>query len=194
MPNTMNVDNFKANFDGGSRPNRYSISGVIGSNKLQTVGAETSGLLVRATSMPAVTVGIMRVPFRGRVVKIPGDRTYEEWTCTFYDSFSGDALYNNFWNWNNDFNDHASNTPAGGAIEGFGINLDPGANIYQDWTVNQLSMHGDVGRCVVMANCWPTVVSEIALSYDSADTIAEFTVTFAYDYLKTDCVLSKVDA
>jgi hypothetical protein len=185
MPNNMNVDTFKGQFDGGSRPNRYEISGNIGGK--QAVDASVAGLLVRATSMPAVTVGIMRVPFRGRVVKIPGDRTYEEWTFTCYDSFEKTEMYNNFYNWNNDFSDHVSNTPQGGYVQGGGVNLDPSADVYQDWTVSQLNMSGEAKRCTTLVNCWPTNVSEIALSYDSADTIAEFTVTFAYDYLTGDC-------
>jgi len=186
MPSNMNVDTFKGQFDGGSRPNRYSISGNIGGR--QAVEGHVAGLLVRATSMPAVTVGIMRVPFRGRVVKIPGDRTYEEWTFTCYDSFEKTEMYNNFYNWNNDFSDHASNTPMGGYVSGSsGVNLDPSSEVYQDWTVRQLMLDGNIGRCTTLVNAWPTVVSEIALSYDSADTIAEFTVTFAYDYLTADC-------
>ena len=182
----MNVDTFKGQFDGGSRPNRYSISGNIGGR--QAVARDVAGLLVRATSMPAVTVGIMRVPFRGRVVKIPGDRTYEEWTFTCYDSFSKTEMYNNFWDWNNDFSDHVNNTAQGAYKDGLGgVNLNPEATVYQDWTVMQLDMVGAIGRCTTLVNCWPTVVSEIALSYDSADTIAEFTVTFAYDYLTPSC-------
>ena len=184
MPSKMNVDNFKANFDGGSRPNRYQISGILGHTGKQ-VDASTTGLLCRATSMPAVTVGIMRVPFRGRVVKIPGDRTYEEWTCTFYDTFDTNSMhYNEFWKWNAGFNDHPKNIPGPDYQDGSGVKLDSSSKMFQDWTVGQLDLVGDTKRHVTMKNAWPTVVSEIALTYDSSDTIAEFTVTFAYDWLE----------
>ena len=176
----MNVDKFKANFDGGSRPNRYQVSGQIGS--FGTVAAGTNGLLCRATSMPSATVGIMRVPFRGRVVKIPGDRTYEEWTCTFYDSMKDPhELHDKFWAWNNVFNVHETNVP------GPGYDATPGVDLngeMEDWHVSQLGMDGGYIRTIKLVNCWPTLVSEIALTYDAADTIAEFTVTFAYDYLE----------
>ena len=175
----MNVDNFKANFDGGSRPNRYQVSGDIGS--FGTVNAAAEGLLCRATSMPSATVGIMRVPFRGRVVKIPGDRTYEEWTCTFYDSLTDKhALHDKFWKWNNEFNIHETNVPGPGYDAAPGVDLN---GEMKDWVVGQMGMDGTVGRRIKLVNCWPTVVSEVALSYDAADTIAEFSVTFAYDYL-----------
>jgi len=185
-PSKMNVDNFKANFDGGSRPNRYMVSGILGPTGKQ-IDASTTGLLCRATSMPAVTVGIMRVPFRGRVVKIPGDRTYEEWTCTFYDTFATGTragAYNEFWKWNAGFNDHPKNIPGPAFAVGSGVNLDSSSTMFRDWTVGQLDMLGDTKRHVVMKSAWPTVVSEIALTYDSSDTIAEFTVTFAYDWLE----------
>jgi len=176
----MNVDNFRSNFDGGSRPNRYQVSGKIGS--FGEVKASTNGLLCRATSMPSATVGIMRVPFRGRVVKIPGDRTYEEWTCTFYDSMKDPhELHDKFWAWNNVFNVHETNVPGSGFAADSGVNLN---SEMEYWTVAQLGMDGNPKRKTRLVNCWPTVVSEIALTYDAADTIAEFSVTFAYDYLE----------
>lgn len=185
VTNSMNVDAFKTNFDGGSRPNRYTVSGKIGGTAI-VVDSTTQGLLCRATSMPAVTVGIMRVPFRGRVVKIPGDRTYEEWTCTFYDTFMESSnLYNSFWNWNREFNNHKTNIPEASFQNSGGVNLDPAGVNFQDWTVEQLNMMGTPARTVKLMSAWPSVVSEIALTYDAADTIAEFTVTFAYDWLET---------
>ena len=38
--------------------------------------------LCRSAGIPASTIGTVEVPFRGRVIKLPGDRTFESWTIT----------------------------------------------------------------------------------------------------------------
>ena len=129
----------------------------------------------------------MRVPFRGRIVKIPGDRTYDEWTMTLYDTFtdgagSGTSNVRKFFHaWNAEFNLHESNKP-GKKFSSDGKSLDYLA-LFAELTVSQLSLNGDIMRSVTLSNTWPTVVGEIVLNYDSSDTIAEYSVTFAYDYL-----------
>ena len=181
----MNVDVFKANFDGGSRANRFAVTGQIGGLN----PAPISNIVVKAGSMPAVTVGILRVPFRGRVVKMPGDRTYEEWTFTVMDGFDDKSNFRDkFLQWNEIFNQHQSNTPgipfsAGLApVTGPGIDMNH-ADLFTDWNVHQLGLQGHAVRSVTLHKCWPTVVGEVALSYESSDTISEYTVTLAYDYL-----------
>tara|TARA_Y100000034_G_scaffold130821_1_gene190247 strand:+ start:1870 stop:2421 length:552 start_codon:yes stop_codon:yes gene_type:complete len=179
----MNVAEFKSNFDGGSRSNRFLISGDIGAG-----GGPINSIVVKAGSMPAVTLGILRVPFRGRVVKIPGDRTYEEWTFTVLDGFDNRSEWRNaFVTWNAEFNLHESNVP-GSFGSGPGINLDD-QNLFKTWTVMQLGLDGSDQRTVSLNKCWPVVVSELALSYDNADTISEYTVTFAYDWISGDGIV-----
>ena len=60
--------------------------------------------------------------------------------------------------------------------------------VYTTWTVEQLGMDGTpiAGRKVSLINCWPVTVGAIELSYDTADTLTEYTVTLAYDYLESD--------
>ena len=175
----MNVDVFKANFDGGSRANRFAVTGQIGGLN----PASINNIVVKAGSMPAVTVGILRVPFRGRVVKMPGDRTYEEWTFTVMDGFDDNSNFRDkFLKWNEIFNQHQSNTPGTPFSTGSGIDMNH-ANLFTDWNVHQLGLQGHAVRSVTLHKCWPTVVGEVALSYESSDTISEYTVTLAYDYL-----------
>jgi len=175
----MNVAVFKSNFDGGSRSNRFAVTGKIGAG-----GPDINNIVVKAASMPAVTVGILRVPFRGRVVKVPGDRTYEEWTFTVMDGFAAKSEFRDkFYAWNEEFNLHQDNIPGPLYSNGAGgVDLDE-ADLFTEWNVQQMGLNGAVHRCITLSKCWPTVVSELALSYDNADTIAEYTVTLAYDYL-----------
>ena len=177
----MNVDVFKKSFQGGSRPNRFAVTGWIGGPQI----AILDNVLVRAASMPSVTVGIMRVPFRGRIVKVPGDRTYEEWTFTMYDDFEPHEFRNNFLAWNEAFNLHEDNIPGPLFAQTHGIDL-LDIHLFTEFQIHQLDMNGNVARTVELNWCWPTVVGELVLNYDSADTISEYTVTLAYDYLNDD--------
>lgn len=187
MP-SMKVDVFKANFDGASRPNRYAVAGEIGQE------GSLNNILVRAASMPSSTVGIIRVPFRGRIVKIPGDRTYEEWTFTMYDAFEGSGQgpagtiehRNRFLKWSQNMNEHDQNIPTGSWASNSGSIdlLDP--STFTEFQVHQLDLVGNSRRVVSLFNCWPTVVSELTLNYDSSDALAEFSVTLAYDHMEED--------
>ena len=183
----MNVSEFKSNFDGGSRSNRFIISGAIPKAGISDVTRgqdDINSIVVKAGSMPAVTLGILRVPFRGRVVKIPGDRTYEEWTFTVMDGFDNNSEWRNgFVGWNAEFNLHEENVP-GSFGSGLGVDLD--GPLFETWTVEQLGLDGGVGRTINLNKCWPVMISEIALSYDNADTISEYTVTMAYDWIDGD--------
>ena len=187
----MNIQTFKDAFDGGTRPNRFIVGGGIynpagdgggegGSVEQLASAANNKQLMVKAASMPSQTLGILQVPFRGRFAKLPGDRAYPEWTFTCLDeSVSGSgSLRRKFELWHQVFNPHATN-----------IVSDP-ANIlagkgeaYTSWTVTQIDMSGNDLRTVTLHKCWPVEVGAIDLSYDTADTLTEFSVTLAYDYL-----------
>ncbi|MAH43539.1 hypothetical protein CL614_07540, partial [archaeon] len=71
-----NIANFRSNFQGGTRPNRFLVEGIIGDTGF---GIAPFNFLVKATSLPASTIGVIPVPYRGRVLKIPGDRMFAEW-------------------------------------------------------------------------------------------------------------------
>jgi len=163
---SMKISTFKAEFDGGTRPNRFMVN---------IDGVET--ILVKAASIPAETIGILQIPFRGRVAKLPGDRAYAEWTFTVLDDVKHnirDVLVK----WHRKFNQHESNIPDNPDILG-GSDEDN----YKTITVKQLNMTGDPHTCVNMEVCWPVEVGAIDLSYDTADQATEFSCTLAYDYL-----------
>lgn len=170
----MDVGGFKAAFkDGGTRPNRFIIDGEIGAG-----GGAVNSVMVKAGSMPPSTLGIIQVPFRGRVVKIPGDRAYPEWTFTILDSFAaGNDFRRKFEKWNEAFNTHVDNVTT--------LDLSD-ENMFTQWTVRQLDLNGEPKRVVSLHNCWPIEVAALDLTYDSADTLVEYTITLAYDWITLD--------
>ena len=92
---------FQSAIKGGVRPNLFSVehgfpTGVAeptidGTGKPE----ESVTYMCKAAALPATNVGTVELPFRGRVLKVPGDRTYETWTGTFYmdDAFELRAEY-----------------------------------------------------------------------------------------------------
>jgi hypothetical protein len=79
----FNISNFRAALDAGAKPNLFSINmnlptGVTGGG----VDFQNRLILCKSAAIPALTVGIIEVPYRGRRIKLPGDRVYGDWTIT----------------------------------------------------------------------------------------------------------------
>lgn len=173
---------------GGSRPNLFEceitfpelggIEALTDSDKLDL------RFLIKAAQLPGSTIGSIPVPFRGRTLKIAGDRTYDPWTITVINDTKFN-LRNLFEQWSNAMNRHDDNT---GVIT---------PSLYQrEIIVRQLSrgiqdtstvVGGDKKISVLKSyklwGCFPTSVDPIPLSYDSNDTIEEFNVTFEVQWM-----------
>jgi hypothetical protein len=169
MAITSSISNFRSNFQGGTRPNRFLVTGGIGA---APIGDD--GFLIKATTLPASTNGVIPVPYRGRVLKIPGDRMFAEWAITVIDDADESTdLRGLFTKWSNDVNAHVANTTK-----------DPNmTETMTMWTVQMLSQKDDSPiRTIELHNCWPIEVAAVDLSYDTADSITEFSVNLAYDF------------
>ena len=100
------LDEFKSNFHGGTRRNRFEINGAItgGGGALTTYHAY-------AFSLPQIGIGEIPVDYRGRRLYIPGDRDYPQWTLTILDDAAGagSQIYHGFQEWQRQINDHVEN-------------------------------------------------------------------------------------
>ena len=119
---------------------------------------------MKAAALPASTIASVDVPFRGRILKVAGDRTFETWTITVINDvdFSIRSAFEKWMNVINRMNDATGVT-------------DPGA-YYKDAKVKQLDRNGGVLRVYKFWDIFPTNISTIDLSYETTDTIQEFTV------------------
>ena len=193
-----NINQFKSRLQGGVRPNLFQVDIVfptasfdLGENKTTAATLSEAGrYLCRSAQIPAANQGLIEVPFRGRFLKIPGDRTFEPWTATFYNTTDFD-LRAAFEQWINIGNkaDEALGTFEFGSSGSF-------SEYFQDITVRQLDKNPDskgvdtvdggrnkVLREYKLIGAWPTSVGAINLAYDSNDQIEEFDVEFQYQYL-----------
>ena len=160
------ITDFKSKLTGGgARPNLFEVElafpGAVG---VDNDTLQKARFLVKAAALPASTVSPIDVPFRGRVLKIAGDRTFETWTITVINDvdFSIRSAFEKWMNTINKMND------------GTGL-TDPEA--YQaDAYVYQLGRDGGILRSYHFYDVFPTNISTIDLSYETTDTIEEFTV------------------
>lgn len=163
-----NITDFKAKLaGGGARANQFKV--VMPFPGYAQVGGEIEELafLCKSTTIPAMTVGTVNVNFRGRAIKIAGDRTFADWSVTVIND-TNFKLRNAFERWQNGINNMSDN-------EG----LTNPADYQVDAFVDHLDRNGNTVKSYTLRGAFPTSVAEIALSYDTVDAIEEFAVTFA---------------
>ena len=160
------ISDFKSRLSGGgARPNLFEVElafpNAVG---IENDVLQKSRFLVKAAALPASTIAPIDVPFRGRILKIAGDRTFETWTITVLND-TDFSIRSAFEKWMNVINKMSDAT---------GL-VDP--ETYQkDATVKQLDRDGSVLRSYKFWDIFPTNISTIDLSYETTDTLEEFTV------------------
>jgi len=179
------LSNFISDIGQGVKPNMFSVDIAFPDSVDGAAGdADMINLLCKSAALPASNLGVIEVPFRGRTVKIAGDRTFDTWTATFVnDKEMKIRAY--FEQWLANINSHDANnaplfTPGEGGETGYTKTL----------KVKQLEKNAtDSGQVLRQYNLYfgfPTNVSQIDLAYDSNDQIEEFTVEFQYSYWKVE--------
>jgi hypothetical protein len=166
---TLGVDQFKSKLTGGgARANLFQVTcnfpGFAGGN------SELASFMIKAASLPGSTIGGIEVPFRGRKLKIAGDRTFDQWTITIINDVPM-KLRDAFERWMNGVNQHQSNVGRGNPRD------------YQtDWAVTQLDKSGSPVKNYIFRGVFPRTVAPIDLSYETVDAIEDFQVTVDYQY------------
>ena len=165
-PVLRTLSDFKAKMTGGgARPNlfevvlQFPISAPTDTDTLQK-----SRFLVKAAALPASNIGPIEVPFRGRVLKLAGDRTFDTWTITVLND-TDFALRSAFEKWMNSMN----------RMEDATGTQDP-AFYQSDAYVYQLDRDGSTLRTYRFHDVFPNNLSSMDLNYESTDSIHEFTV------------------
>ncbi len=167
-PALRKISDFKSKLaGGGARPNLFEV--VLSfptSAPTNTNTLDKSRFLIKAAALPSSTIGPINVPFRGRILKIAGDRTFESWTVTVIND-TDFAIRSALEKWMNSMNRVSDATGA----------VDPA--LYQaDAYVYQLDRDGSTLRSYHMYDIFPTSIASIPLSYEETDRIEEFTCEF----------------
>ena len=170
-PPLRTISDFKSKLTGGgARANLFEV--VLNFPDLaqpDSAVLDKARFLVKGANLPASNVAQIEVPFRGRVLKIAGDRTFDSWTVTVIND-TDFAIRSAFERWSNTINRLSDNT-------GLTNLFDYQADAY----VYQLDRDGSTLRSYRFYDTFPTQVGPIELSYD-AQGIQEFTVELQVQY------------
>jgi len=169
----LGVDDFKAKLrGGGARANLFKAT----LNFPQYAGGdvELTSFMCRAAQLPESTTNIINIPFRGRELKIAGDRTFADWNVTIMNDtdFSvRDAMER----WLNGINAHSANTGLVNPVD------------YQaDLIVEQLDRDETVVKRYDFRGTFPISIGQIQLDYAQVGEIEIFDVVFAVQYWESN--------
>ena len=157
---------------GGSRANQFQVTMSGGG---ATGGPVSRGFsfLCRSAQIPALTLGEIAVPYRGRQIFLAGDRTYDAWTVTIMNDRSY-GVRSQLESWMNNMQD------IGAATTSPSLNAN---TYYATAIVKQLDRNDAIIRTYTLDGCWPTTLDAIDLAFDANDAIQEFGATFRFNWM-----------
>lgn len=168
------IFDFKQAFNGGTRENRYIISGKFPTD----VGGNISHFHVTATQIPTVSTLVMEYNYFGRKYYYPGEKQYGSWSIRILDDIdnsTGNArdMWKKFSDWQNLINGHTTNISAT-------------QNSYKtnDWKVQQLDLNGETPiKEFGLIGCWPKTIEPIVFNMANPNTLNQFAVVLIYDQI-----------
>ena len=169
----LGVDDFKSKLrGGGARPNLFKAT--INFPAYADGDAELTSFLCETAQLPGSNMGTIIVPFRGRQLKMAGDRTFAELTVSIIND-TDFAVRNSMERWMNGMNAHSANTGLASPVA------------YEaDLKIEQLDRAGASVKEYIFRGAFPTDLGAIDVSYATNDEIERFTCTFQYQYFDSN--------
>ena len=182
MALASNVNDFLQKVGQGVKPNMFEVDIKFPDVLDKKDSQELINVMCKSAALPGSNLGVIEVPFRGRTVKIAGDRTFDTWTATFFND-KDFKLRSFFEQWANSINTHDDNTaPLFKPTKSDGYM----GQLFVKQLEKDATQGGAVLRQYTLMHCFPTNVSPIDLAYDSNDQIEEFTVEWQYSYFTAE--------
>ena len=174
----FNIDTFRTNALNGSgaRANLFDVT-IAGAGVAKLTPSEFN-FACKGANIPSMAVATIDVPYFGRTIKVPGNKTFDNWTVTIINDEEF-LIRNAMEKWVAAMGTHEGNIATIGNTFGAA-----GGTLFGQATVQHYSKGGAaLGQAKYnFINIFPVSIGEIALDWGTNDTIEEFTVEFAYDY------------
>ena len=167
------IEDFKAVLQGGGvRPTMFQVeltfpAGVSQDNNLLT---NDGTFLIKASQLPPSSIGQIDVPFRGRKLKVAGDREFADWSVNILNDVSFN-LRKGLEEWSERIQNQ---NYALGATE---LN-----DYYASAIVRQLDRDGTQLRAYSFEGIWPKEIEAIDLNFEAQNAVEDYGVTFAVQY------------
>lgn len=180
----LSIEDFKSALaNGGVRPTMFAVEIDFPDIVTDVVSElkEKTKFLIKASQMPGSQIGVVNVPFRGRQLKVSGDRTFADWETTIIND-TDFRLRKGMEKWMEIIQNH--NFALGHEITDRGTDGQGGskAGYFGTATVRQLDRQGKQLRMYEFNGIWPSNMEAIALNFGDTDTIEEYNVTFCVQY------------
>jgi len=202
-PSIKNISAFKSRLaGGGARPNLFEVSIDDFPAEISSVWDNDAKLdfrfMCKAAALPASNIAAVDVPFRGRILKVAGDRTFDTWTVTVIND-EDFKIRHAFEAWMNLLskldNATGATNPTSYMKDAWVYQLGRSDQAKGTKVIDRIDAAGPGGtptgggqatvlRSYKMYDIFPTNVSAIDLSYDSSDTLEEFAVEFQVQYFE----------
>lgn len=127
-----------------------------------------ASLLARTTTTPSSTLGVMDIGWGGRILPLPGDRTFEEYTINFI-GVNDMNVRDAFERWQEAINGSESN-------QGL-VNPD---DFMRDIQLDMQDTLDNVTKTYILKDAYPTLIAGMDMDSGSQDSYVEFSVTFRY--------------
>lgn len=165
----FNINDMRARLAlGGARPAFFQVAIT---NPVDQSGDLIAPFMIKTASLPESTLGVVKVPYFGREINLPGTRKFSEWNVQIINDEDypvRDALET----WSNAIN----------SLEGNLNTLGASPLLYKSQaTVTHFSKTGAPLRVYQFNGIWPSSIGAVDLSWDNGDSIMEFSCTFQYD-------------
>lgn len=156
---------------GGARANQFRVElSFPNFVSLGIVAGQRAQFLCNAASLPGSVISEVPVPYRGRTLYVAGEREFQPWTISIYNDTTF-GIRNAIELWSNGIQNYTTTDGITNPTQ------------YQvDMSVHQLDRSGAILKTYKFQDAWPIDVSPIQLSYEQANTIETFDVTFRYNY------------
>tara|TARA_B100000287_G_scaffold393482_1_gene406738 strand:- start:66 stop:680 length:615 start_codon:yes stop_codon:yes gene_type:complete len=186
------ISQFKSKLiGGGARPNLFEVQvnfpdginlAIQGDNP-EGFDGDRFRFLCKSAALPASNVNNLEVPFRGRTLKVAGNRTFDPWQITVIND-EDFGHYRSFQAWAQNIAQYgdSSGLTDPSSYMGQATVYQLGRNISSQQGSNSPATDSKILAQYKMVDIFPTAVGAIDLSYDSDNAIEEFTVDFQVQY------------
>lgn len=155
---------------GGARPTLFNIQFVNPANQAADIKVP---ILCQSASLPASNMGMIQIPYFGRVIKLAGDRKFDPWEVNILND-EDFLIRNALEQWCNTINSLQGN------LRGFGTSA---TSAYKSNAI--VTQYGKTGipiRQYTLNGIYPEMVSNIGLQWSAVDQVETFSVVFQYDW------------
>ena len=171
------IDEFKAFLDGGgARANQFRVTLTTPTGIATGLPTTKASFLIKTASLPGQTITDIPVNYRGRILYLAGDRTFEPWTTTVLNDAEFD-LRNGIERWMSGINDLETS-----------IGQTDVSRYTADLLVEQLDREENTLKSYTLKGCWPTAINAIELNMDTVSDIETFDITWRYTYFSASSV------